>query len=141
MLSVVAKNLPENTQAQLNAHTAQLAELAGFPSQVDAAKQLWKSKAPANLFQTLKNTLSAMCVGNQRCMYCEDSEANEIEHRRPKSLYPCASTTGKAWCAAGDPPSNITATALPTIYGTRLIKPRCSASPSSIIPIAPSGRK
>jgi len=88
MLRIASQDLPELAQAQLNTHTMQLAKLQDFSSQVDTAKKLWKSKTPANLFQTLKENLSAMCTGSQRCMYCEDSEANEIEHRRPKDIYP-----------------------------------------------------
>jgi len=88
MLKIDTQILSDDTQTQLNTHTTRLAALPDFPGQVDTAKQLWKSKNPASLFQNLKDTLSVMCSGNQRCMYCEDSEANEIEHRRPKSLYP-----------------------------------------------------
>ena len=29
-----------------------------------------------------------MCAGAQRCCWCEDSAATDIEHIRPKSLYP-----------------------------------------------------
>ena len=32
--------------------------------------------------------LSAMCHGPRRCMYCEDSAADEVEHFRPTDLYP-----------------------------------------------------
>ena len=30
-----------------------------------------------------------MCSGAQRCIYCEDSVGDEVEHIRPKDLYPC----------------------------------------------------
>ena len=29
-----------------------------------------------------------MCAGAKRCMYCEDSAADEVEHHLPKNLYP-----------------------------------------------------
>ena len=29
-----------------------------------------------------------MCCGTKRCVYCEDSMADEVEHFRPKNLYP-----------------------------------------------------
>jgi uncharacterized protein (TIGR02646 family) len=32
--------------------------------------------------------LLAMCSGLGRCMYCEDSHAHDVEHVRPKALYP-----------------------------------------------------
>jgi hypothetical protein len=33
-------------------------------------------------------TLTKMCSGAQRCGYCEDSLADEVEHIKPKDLYP-----------------------------------------------------
>lgn len=30
-----------------------------------------------------------MCSGAQRCVYCEDSVGDEVEHIEPKDLYPC----------------------------------------------------
>lgn len=39
-------------------------------------------------FSEIRATLRGMCRGPGRCMYCEDSAADEIEHVRPKHLYP-----------------------------------------------------
>ena len=39
-------------------------------------------------FCLIKTALDAMCAGARRCMYCEDSAADEVEHHRPKALYP-----------------------------------------------------
>ena len=39
-------------------------------------------------FNAVKKRLKAMCCGAQRCAYCEDSAANQVEHMRPKDLYP-----------------------------------------------------
>jgi hypothetical protein len=39
-------------------------------------------------YDTVRAVLTEMCSGADRCMYCEDSAADEIEHVRPKSLYP-----------------------------------------------------
>lgn len=78
---------------------ATLAELAGlqqnvdgqpnYAARVDGAKTSWasakKDKAP---FLEVKRVLDEMCWGNRRCNYCEDSVADEIEHFRPKDLYP-----------------------------------------------------
>ncbi|WP_296269249.1 hypothetical protein [Pseudomonas sp. UBA6562] len=51
------------------------------------AKSSWKDK-PRGLFSELKEVLTRMCSGNARCVYCEDSLAYEIEHMRPKDLFP-----------------------------------------------------
>lgn len=39
-------------------------------------------------FRRVRSTLTSMCAGAKRCMYCEDSAADEVEHHRPKDLYP-----------------------------------------------------
>jgi len=49
-------------------------------------KQFNRTSNPA--FQQVRRTLALMCSGAKRCMYCEDSAADEVEHHRPKSLYP-----------------------------------------------------
>jgi len=63
-----------------------------YPAMVIAAKNAWDSKlstkSKANAFQTVRQTLAAMCVGPIRCGYCEDSLADEIEHIRPKNFFP-----------------------------------------------------
>ena len=46
------------------------------------------NRAGSATFSEIKNHLSAMCSGARRCMYCEDSVADEIEHHHPKDLYP-----------------------------------------------------
>jgi hypothetical protein len=49
-------------------------------------KHLNRQSNPA--FQHVRRTLTLMCSGAKRCMYCEDSAADEVEHHRPKNLYP-----------------------------------------------------
>ena len=39
-------------------------------------------------FATVRRKLAEMCGGIRRCMYCEDSAADEVEHFKPKDLYP-----------------------------------------------------
>jgi len=36
----------------------------------------------------VRQTLTQMCCGARRCGYCEDSVADEVEHIKPKDLYP-----------------------------------------------------
>jgi len=63
--------------------------LATYAEQVAAAKKSWgaakKSEPP---FPAVKGALDTMCWGHRRCMYCEDSVADEIEHFAPKDRYP-----------------------------------------------------
>ena len=39
-------------------------------------------------FRAVRSSLSLMCAGAQRCVYCEDSVGDEVEHIKPKDLYP-----------------------------------------------------
>ena len=61
--------------------------IGGYAAQVAEGKRKWGIK-PKPLFSRVKTRLEAMCSGNIRCVYCEDSRADEIEHMRPKDLYP-----------------------------------------------------
>ncbi len=65
--------------------------LATYEERVTAAKKAWDGKASTSAkkaaFQEIKGALTDMLWG-QRCHYCEDSCADEIEHMRPKDLYP-----------------------------------------------------
>lgn len=62
-----------------------------YEAQVATCKKEWgrktSSKGKKAAFQDVKAKLSAMSAG-QRCHYCEDSYADEIEHFAPKDLYP-----------------------------------------------------
>lgn len=40
------------------------------------------------VFDAVKEALDRMCSGARRCAFCEDSMADEVEHVRPKDLYP-----------------------------------------------------
>ena len=39
-------------------------------------------------FSAVRDLLRSMCRGPNRCMYCEDSSADQIDHFRPKDFYP-----------------------------------------------------
>lgn len=79
-LAQAASTYLANKQAEIDA-------LQDYAQQVDKGKALWSSKSGAN-FETVKSTLTSMCVGSKRCNYCEDSAADEVEHIKPKDLYP-----------------------------------------------------
>ena len=62
-----------------------------YPDRVVAAKESFaRRNRPSNrTFRTVRNALTVMCSGAQRCVYCEDSVGDEVEHIEPKDLYPC----------------------------------------------------
>ncbi|MDC7807108.1 HNH endonuclease [Luteimonas sp BLCC-B24] len=60
--------------------------VAASADKVKRCHELWgqrKNKA----FQEIREKLGSSCSGRVRCMYCEDSEATDIEHFRPKSIF------------------------------------------------------
>ena len=61
-----------------------------FASQAALAKANFgnKNKKGNPTFDEVKKSLTQMCSGARRCVYCEDSVADEVEHIYPKALYP-----------------------------------------------------
>lgn len=65
-------------------------QLATFAEKSSKAKDMFsaRNKIGNHVFDQIKVKLTEMCSGARRCVYCEDSVADEVEHIRPKSLYP-----------------------------------------------------
>ena len=82
--------LPTEAAAQLIEYQAEIDRLATFAERVKAGKRLFKSRNNKNnaTFNAVKDVLTAMCSGVRRCVYCEDSLADEVEHIYPKHFYP-----------------------------------------------------
>lgn len=63
------------------------AAVVAAPKRRAKARKLWKLQANAT-FREVRRVLSAMAPGVSHCMYCENSEATDIDHFRPKGRYP-----------------------------------------------------
>jgi len=65
-------------------------DAATYTQRVALAKSKFSSRNTTRnkTFQEVRAALTKMCSGNRRCSYCEDSVADEVEHIRPKDLYP-----------------------------------------------------
>ena len=62
-----------------------------FAEKAAKAQSLWDSKGGVDgkkAFVEIRETLFKMCVFVGVCNYCEQSEANDIEHIHPKSFFP-----------------------------------------------------
>ncbi len=85
-------NLSPNatTLQSLSAYQTTVDAAGAYPARVASAKAEFKSKNTSRnaAFRDVKATLDRMCAGARRCGYCEDSMADEVEHIRPKDLYP-----------------------------------------------------
>jgi uncharacterized protein (TIGR02646 family) len=90
MIQLPAKLLPERAARYLRKFQQEIDKLPLYSDRVATGKKKFESrnKTTNKTFQAVRNTLSEMCSGAQRCCYCEDSLADEVEHIRPKDFYP-----------------------------------------------------
>ena len=81
---------PSGTLAELRTLQARVDGLANYADRVSTAKvQFSRSNTNRNAtFRQVRTALTTMCSGARRCVYCEDSCADEVEHIKPKDLYP-----------------------------------------------------
>ncbi|HEU4406899.1 MAG TPA: hypothetical protein VFS43_16650 [Polyangiaceae bacterium] len=90
MIRVPPAELPPEAARSLADYQAAVDMFASYAERVVAAKERFaaanRKENPA--FRAVRQTLDGMCHGPRRCMYCEDSAADEVEHVRPKDLYP-----------------------------------------------------
>ena len=90
MLHLQDPGLDARTARGLSGYQAEVQSAATYAEQVEAGKRLFgRYNRPANpVFEVVRERLALMCSGARRCSYCEDSVGDEIEHIRPKDLYP-----------------------------------------------------
>lgn len=74
----------------LNKFQTEVDNQIGFEARSTSAKINFsnKNKKGSSVFDEVKKSLTQMCSGARRCVYCEDSVADEVEHIYPKDLYP-----------------------------------------------------
>jgi hypothetical protein len=75
---------------KLAQYQEEIDELDGFNARSNKARELFalKNNRHNAVFRALKDCLTALCNSTRRCVYCEDSLADEVEHIYPKNLYP-----------------------------------------------------
>lgn len=90
MIRVVDPGLDAATLARLRSHQDEVDGAGTYPVQVETAARMYDAhgRGDRSPFREVRSVLKGMCSGLERCMYCEDAPANEVEHVRPKSLYP-----------------------------------------------------
>lgn len=90
MIQLPEEELPGAAKIWLERWQAEIDALGEYPERVRQAKSRFKARNTGKnkTFGHVKNTLGRMCCGARRCMYCEDSAADEVEHIWPKDLYP-----------------------------------------------------
>ena len=90
MIRVVDPGLDIATLTRLQSYQSEVDGSGAYPMRVEAAARMYGAHArnDRSPFREVRTILRGMCSGVERCMYCEDAPANEVEHVRPKSLYP-----------------------------------------------------
>ena len=90
MLHLNDPGLDAATVRGLSGYQADVDSAGTYAERVDAGKRLFgRYNKPRNpVFRNVRDRLAAMCSGACRCGYCEDSVGDEIEHIKPKDLYP-----------------------------------------------------
>lgn len=90
MIRLPAIPLPTEISVELAALQTQVDQGRSHAERVSLARTLFSSKNRKDdkIFHVVRETLSKMCSGAQRCGYCEDSAADEVEHIKPKHLFP-----------------------------------------------------
>jgi len=84
------RTLPQHAQKTLDQYQISVDAMADYEQRVARAKtdfERYNCKGNKT-FDAIKDALTKMCSGAQRCAYCEDSAADEVEHVKPKNLYP-----------------------------------------------------
>jgi 5-methylcytosine-specific restriction endonuclease McrA len=90
MVPVPKKTLPKAAEQKLEQYQAAVNAKPDYPARVEAAKALFSThnRSTNRTFKAVRQALHEMCYGARRCMYCDDAQADEVEHIRPKDLYP-----------------------------------------------------
>jgi len=98
-------SLPKEAQAGLKRLQKKIDETTDYAKRVEAAKTAFsnQNKAENKTFKVVRETLTKMCSGARRCGYCEDSVADEVEHIKPKDLYPEVVFVWEIICMPADP--------------------------------------
>ena len=92
MLQLRTRTLTQACQAYLDRRQTDIDSQNLFVDKSKRAKNLWNSKTSSKdgnaAFTEIKTALVSMCIGVEICNYCEQSEASDIEHILPQSLFP-----------------------------------------------------
>jgi hypothetical protein len=88
MIRLPDRRLSARTSATLTQYQNEIDAEADFETRVQIARERFEQRKRNAVFREVRNLLAEMCSGAIRCMYCEDSVADEIEHHKPQYFYP-----------------------------------------------------
>ncbi|MGI8640560.1 MAG: hypothetical protein ACR2MG_11535 [Pyrinomonadaceae bacterium] len=90
MIKLPEVTVSEQVLDKLKEFQDEIDKLPTFAEKSEKAKSSFKSKNRRGnrTFDAVKKGLTKMCSGARRCIYCEDSVGDEVEHIRPKDFFP-----------------------------------------------------
>lgn len=90
MIQLTISELEPETTTSLGQYQQELTNKGDYTTQVRSVEAVFNkyNKKGNQAFDDVKKKLTHMCCGAIRCHYCEDSEADSVEHHAPKNLYP-----------------------------------------------------
>ncbi|MGB1242523.1 MAG: HNH endonuclease [Chitinophagales bacterium] len=92
MIQLVSKDISDNAKDRLADLQSRVNLELTFVNKASRAKSFWNGKSGSIIgrttFEEIKSVLETMCVSIEVCNYCEQNEANDIEHIAPKSFFP-----------------------------------------------------
>jgi uncharacterized protein (TIGR02646 family) len=90
MIQLPNVTIPQVVLDKLKEYQDEIDVLPTFAEKIARAKSSFSSKNRRGhrTFDAVKAGLTEMCAGARRCVYCEDSVGDEVEHIRPKSFFP-----------------------------------------------------
>lgn len=111
MIKLRNVRLSATAGAQLRIWQTQINGAGDYAAQVSVVDKEFSRRNRKNnkTFREVHAALTRMCSGERRCCYCEDSQANQVEHFKPKSLYPELVFVWSNYlyaCAICNPPKN-----------------------------------
>ena len=80
----------QSTLDKLKEYQKEIDDLVSFELMSNKAKDVFpkRNKIGNKTFDEIKEKLIELCSGARRCVYCEDSVGDEVEHIHPKDLFP-----------------------------------------------------
>ena len=90
MLRLEDPGVDAETKQGLDRYQAEVERAGDYAAQVCEGAALFAryNRRENSVFVVVHRQLALMCPGARRCGYCEDSAESDIDHFRPKALYP-----------------------------------------------------
>ena len=88
MLHLPDPGLDPGANRRLKQYQREVDAAGNYADRVTEAKRLFDSRRRNRTFRRIRETLARMCSGAQRCAYCEDSVADEVEAHPAEGFVP-----------------------------------------------------